>query len=860
MSSLLLKFSHEGAKKICESAFNALMRAVLNQTGSFSKFQINWFLPTFRFAFTLDPITDAFFYNNSYKFALSWLLKNNANYERNKYISIFPEIISSLSVIFTNSKAELKYTETIDDICAIITQPVFELDDKCYEAASNFLNSAFTTISDMQRVMTLMYTSINVITHSFIDYKKALKQMRALKTTVLSTDAIASEWPKIVRASVGRFVYQNINGEAEKSCALEFACIQKLSSLEEILEPFFKSFSEYTIHDKVYSVRVPHKFLMSIIADKFSNEEQDADDVFYAANKLLQSDMDAKSEWLPIILSSLTKKIESLATLDTLIDVMNNYLIAFPYQTLKYACKLIANITPSKVSSNKWNILLANTTTVAHVLEDASVNNFLSTFIPQISLKFFEKREMRYDFFACKALSRASCTATLLEEMNKMSGSEAANIYQFYVGEFEPDSAKNTAPDLWFDVFFGSLNRRKLTEQGVLILCSFCANMQVPHRIREKVFAEINDCLHEKLFEKIRSILKEENASVFREELAEVLKEHKEVDFIENALDLELEQAKKLVESAIMSSENSGLCLLLRQLKFILLSHPSKFIDVKEVDKLLEDKQTTNIRAGKSIITFAESEDNSLMMIVHNLAGNLAFAIDDNLQKNATVLRRVFAFLIQRGALPQESVYDISFVPKAEVDEMKSADVTPYVDILVYDLRLDSKSLFDSSRRPTKQCYAMLSSIGKPAKHVVNDVEANSKLVETKLLQTFFVTAHSIKYQKTPIFALIFCKRWPMNIDFEHTKATVAFIVRPVDNLYSLSVASAAKLYGIVPVEILVEPYELGNLISLVMHAYFFENDINIFSQRIQLRWSKITAIKNKRNSSIKDLSRGFFL
>ena len=59
-----------------------------------------------------------------------------------------------------------------------------------------------------------------------------------------------------------------------------------------------------------------------------------ADDVFYAANKLLQIDKDAKSEWLPIILSSLTK-IESIAALNTVIDVMNNYLIAFLYQTMK---------------------------------------------------------------------------------------------------------------------------------------------------------------------------------------------------------------------------------------------------------------------------------------------------------------------------------------------------------------------------------------------------------------------------------------------------------------------------------------------------------------------------------------------
>ena len=89
------------------------------------------------------------------------------------------------------------------------------------------MKSAFTTITDMQRVMTLMYTSINVITHSFINYKKALKQMLAIKTTVLSTDAIASEWPKIICARPRRASHSN-------SPASKNSCFQVIQGIHEL--------------------------------------------------------------------------------------------------------------------------------------------------------------------------------------------------------------------------------------------------------------------------------------------------------------------------------------------------------------------------------------------------------------------------------------------------------------------------------------------------------------------------------------------------------------------------------------------------------------------------------------------------
>ena len=86
------------------------------------------------------------------------------------------------------------------------------------------------------------------------------------------------------------------------------------------------------------------------------------------------------------------------------------------------------------------------------------------------------------------------------------------------------------------------------------------------------------------------------------------------------------------------------------------------------------------------------------------------------------------------------------------------------------------------------------------------------------------------------------------------------FLVRKVDCFYSLEVITAAKLYGIKSSKLLLPKNELGNIITLYIHSYFFENDNNIFLQQIQLRWNFISSIKQKYQSTTTDLLQNFFL
>ena len=935
LPTVLMKFSPKRAKLLCRKSFQSLDKVVFDT--KLTESQIKWFFPLFQYCFTLNNEEDSELIFKAYDISLNWILKNNGNFEKKLYLSLFSEILPIFYYIFENQTLEPNYITVISDICPLITNPIYELDSTCYCSANHFLCALMEKISNDEQKIQIIYAAIDILPHYYVDNSYYMQQIEKMRN-IVKMSSFSFEWENIIRQIIFKFCKELTQQNIEENDKITFLFIMKLSSIEEVLNPLSEYFTNYSnefISSKkgtLYSFRIPHNLIFSLMSDKFLMEPIDV--VLKSINKLLlESDLDENSKWLDFLLNVVTSR--SPENFDLSIYTMNLFLIKFPLKAMHHVfillkkmrenMKLIQNDIKSNWHSlmfnyataliylcNKINEIKSNSENIQKDPTSGIVNSIngkqylyeqkmLKNYLPVFTLKFFNDR---YDdtFLICYSLSKTSCIVPLIEEMSSKQSAQAVALFIFYLSEFFPSFFKSVPLCSWFDVFFGAL-KDTFTEQNLLIYSSLCTNIILPPDLQDQVKANIFKTKHALLMQTLRQTLREEISTTFR------LKLEKAIPFsngpttllLKEALTQDMAQAKITIQTILVNLENSGLSLLLNMLKYILNSQPIHLLHTNDINKLTDftDKRVCHIRAGNSVLSFVEKDSKSFNLIVRNIAGLFAYEIQDCNESNQTqrnILKKTFSFLVQSHAFPPSSQPRISpstflfaasqaklekendygklaFIPANEINALDSIIRSPYVDIIIYDVGLNVNDILNNRAPRSQNSNEMLNNIGIKSDHIMNsegaeikvDKDSNVRIVRTKLIDTYFIHFSDSLLKEattyiTPKFAIFFCEKWPLAVDINKIGVSILFIVRKVDCFYSLEVVSAAKLYGLVATKLLLPKNELGDIITLYIHSYFFENDNNIFIQQIQLRWNFISSIKQKYHSTTTNLLQNFFL
>ena len=977
-SSILLKFSPERAKKLCKLSFDSLNRIILNS--KFNESQIKWFFPTFKYCFTLNRDEDSDLFSKAYEISLNWILKNNGNFDKKLYLSLFPEILLIFSSLFENKSVESNYLTIISDICPFITNPIFELDSNCYFTASHFLNFLLEKVTQDEQRIQIIYAAIEVLPHYYVNYSYSLQQMEKIRGIVKSMEMFSFEWENIIKQIVFKFCKELVQCNLQENDKMAFLSIQKLCNFDEIITPMYEFFKNYSNDRSIkkkeglYSLRIPHNLILELMCDKLLMEPIET--VLNSINKLLlESDLDENSKWLKFLMNVVISRC--IEDFNLSITTMNLFLVKFPFKSIHFVfiflkkmrenLKLIQNVTTSwqslmfnfsivinyicskinkninekdlkqqenKEQSDKSFKEFENNENESEIQQESDKtqkqkedddeeqadedNNEISniqkdnkffyeqkmfrSYLPVFSMNFFGDR-LEDVFFICYSLSKTGCISSLLEEMTTKQTSNAVSLFIFYLSEFSTSFFKLIPSTSWFDNFFGAL-KTKFSEQNLLIYKSLCSNIILPPLLQDQVKASIFKTRHALLMQTLRQTLREENLSSFREKLEKAIPfaSGPTIDLLKDALSQEISQAKISIKTLLINLENSGLSLLLNMLKYLLNSQPLHLLNSNDINQLTDfkNKRVCHIRAGNSILSFVEKDSNSFNLIVRNIAGLFAYEIQDcneNSQtSNKNILKRTLSFFVQNYALPPSTFPQISpssflfganqakyekendfgklaFVPANEITALDSIIRSPYVDVIVYDINFETNELFKNSSTISNNCKEMMNYIGFKADHIMNSEgkevylkrDSNVRIIRTKLIDTYFIyfSDSLLKDSQTstiPKFAIFFCEKRPLAIDITKIGVSMLFLVRKVDCFYSLEVITAAKLYGIKSSKLLLPKNELGNIITLYIHSYFFENDNNIFLQQIQLRWNFISSIKQKYQSTTTDLLQNFFL